>query len=495
MITGHFFILDADSLKDGIHIFRYKQQYVGKENSCIYLSFTNDGVRFFLREEGESSFFSGCILFLPFTPEFDIRFNISLIINALLLTESENFESLMPANQEFDAKNRYSFSPSKNHNGKQIGMTFLGQLLLDFIYEMHHSSLFAECPLYFTASERLLSNPLYAAIANKAEYGLHLHRYINPDEKDELTVDKFIRAERRWVETIVNPHSERMFHESPWFDDSAVEMDAVYNNDNACLEIRTDDKTGDENDVNVIEETANIAMEWYLSKYKLDGLLKIRFGTLYKTPMQMAAIFFSLLAILGIVYCCSYNALYSWKYLCCWNACARTLLLVFAMIPAITYICCSYKKKNRHKLFKYKTLPNAFMPRLFASIFAGWMTIGLSDLVANGHKAYENYALYSLVLLIPTLIYLFFSVNKLLPYERILAKAIISIVIVSISMVYSMIAGWFLLLIYGDASYLFGDDVSKENPGILLVFSIIAVFVGIFIQMLFRNKSVSSLDE
>lgn len=485
MITGHFFTLDADSLIDGIHIFRYKQQYVGKEKAYIYLSFTNDGVRFFLRDEGESSFFSGCILFLPFTPEFDIRFNVSLIINALLLNDS------MPVNQKFDAKNRYLFSPSKNHNGKKVGMTFLGQLLLDFIYEMHHSSLFAECPLYFTASERLLSNPLYAAIANKAEYGLHLQRNINPDEKDELTLDKFIRAERRWVETIVNPHSERLFHESPWFDDSAVEMDAVYNNDNACIEICTDDTPGN----NLITETANMAMEWYLSKYKLDGLLKIRLGTLFKPSMLTASVFVPLMAILGIVYCCSYNALFYWKYLCCWNTCAVTLLVVFVMIPVITYIYCCKKKRNRRKYFKCKTLPNVFMPRLFASIVAGWMTVGLSDLVANGHKSYENYALYSLVLLIPTLIYLFFSVNKLLPYERIRPKAVITGVIVSMSVVYSMLAGWFLLLIYGDASYLFGYDVSEEKPGILLVFSIIAVFVGIFIQMLFRNKSVSSLDE
>ena len=107
MITGHFFELDEDSLKNGIHLFRYKSKYISKSSAQIYLAFTEDGVRFFLSEMQEGSkFFSGCVLFLPFAPESDIRYDMTLIINALLLAEPDDIAKLKLEEQNQE-ENRY----------------------------------------------------------------------------------------------------------------------------------------------------------------------------------------------------------------------------------------------------------------------------------------------------------------------------------------------------------------------------------------------------
>ena len=135
------------------------------------------------------------------------------------------------------------------------------------------------------------------------------------------------------------------------------------------------------------------------------------------------------------------------------------------------------------------------MPRLFSSIAAAWMTIGLSDLVSEGHPKYEVVSGFSIFALIPTVIFLYFSVTKLLPYSGVWHKLLISGIILSLSVVYSIASGWALLYLYSTKSYLFGNNVDAHNPQILFAFSMLAVFVGIFIQMLFRGKSISASEE
>lgn len=497
MITGHFFELDEDSLKNGIHLFRYKSKYISKSSAQIYLAFTEDGVRFFLNEMQEGSkFFSGCVLFLPFTPESDIRSNITLIINALLLAKPDDIAKLKLEEQNQE-ENRYSYRPSSDHNGECIEMTFLGQLLLDFIFEMFHSTLFAECPMYSSVSEKLLTNHLFVAIVSKAEYSLYVRRGKTMDNKiDEISRGKMVQAERRWVDTIINPRSEIMFHESPWFDDVLGEMDAVYGVDNTCLDYKGKPKSKDTNNDIVTAQTANLAMEWYMSRYRPDGVFRIRFGSSYIGPMRWAIVSVIGLAILGAIYCGVYH-IYAIYYSRCWRTAFLSVMVALILVPIAIYIFCGFKSKTlvRRKYFKWKTLPNILMPRLFSSIVAAWMTIGLSDLVLEGHPKYEEVSGFSIFALIPTVIFLYFSVTKLLPYSGVWHKLLISGIILSLSVVYSIASGWALLYLYSIKSYLFGNNVDAHNPQILFAFSMLAVFVGIFIQMLFRGKSISASEE
>lgn len=499
MRYGHFFYLaDSDmSIGNGTQIFRCRKDYLKTPDfDDVYVALMNDGVHFYLHRcsDKEGNHFSGCILFLPLTLDSDSFSEMSLILNSLPNYKTKDLDDLFE-----DSFGGYNIDLLERD-------TPYVRLLMSFLFEMKHSNLFRQSTLYSKIDERFRSHPLLDAIWTKAEYIYcrgQLEKFLCEHKQDaqseNFATDKFeksllddsllvnmvARAERRWVDCIVRAASARLFHESTWLDEDVDEMNAVFNN-TLCMNPKIYTRQPD-----IVSETASMAMEWYMSYYRPDGVFRIRFGNQFRNPMVVSSTGVVFLAVLGVLYCWFYNPWFS--------SFVRTLFLVLMIVPIAlsmaVYFVYWYKTKGRRHFFKFKTLSNIMMPRLFAAIVAGWMTVGLSDIVLEDHPAYEHYVGYSFLLVVPIGFFLYFSVKKIIPFANWKTHICIVAVLICLSIVYAVLSGSALFWIYNDESYLFGCHVSANHPQILLVFSMLAVFVGIFIQMLFRGKSISASEE
>ena len=490
METGIFFYLDQEAQSAGLQIFRYRSP----ERECrYYLAFSPDGVRFFEHKfDGNHS--SGCVLFLPSSLDADLQASLTVSLNLLIPNKTDSWQNCQ--SEEF----RYTFWENADQTADSPNM-LPARMLLDFLYEMQHGSLFRQSPYYSFLSERFRSHFLYNAICNKMEYQLCMRRLKSDEHDDKVTYRMAALAERRWIETIVDPRADRIFHESTWMNETVDEMNAVYASEISCMDKQPQNKrenyAGDSSQ-EIVSETAKIAMEWYMSKYRPDGVLRIRLGNRFMKPMCISFTAVVLLAIAGVVYCMLYPEIHGSRYFCSILVVSACLASLFALASVVPFLWNRIKerkeKRGRWSYFKYQTLPNVMMPRLFAAIAAGWMTVGLSDIVLTEHPPYEEYAGWSLVIIPFLAAFLIYSVRKILPYAKLKVCIFVSLFIIALSVIYSLVSGWFLLLIYDVKSYLFGA-VERNNPQILLVFAMLSMFVGVFIQMLFRNRSVTSTEE
>lgn len=523
MDTGIYFELDRTALAEGIRIFRYKGS--NPKSGDVYLTLSSEGVRFYFHSYKNGRHFSGCLFFLPCALDNDVKSSMSLTINTLLLTKADYEEDLSDVLNRGNNDLRYEINLSSNHRERtDIKLTASARLLLHFMFEMSHSSLFEESPNYDLISERFKSHFLFNSIWTKAEYEYNTRKLQqSPDQQpDELIFSVTAYAERRWVDIITDPRADRIFHESPWMDDTINEMNNVYSHrslydrtdgqknfpfsktlmdfspeDGEISEIEREkgSKAQERRTAGIVRETAKMAMEWYMGKYRPDGVLRIRFGEKYGWVMWISFIIVCFIAIFGVAYCCVYPYLLVRMEACkLWSG-SLVIVAVPIILMVMVYVGCGIKKRKRRSYFNMQTLPNVIMPRLLAAIFAGWMTIGLSDVVMGNHPAYYNYVFWSLALLMPTGLFLYFSVRKILPFSKRGPCVLISLFIMALSAIYSLLCGCVLLTIYSDENFLFPDMQFVRNPQILLVFSMLSMFVGVFIQMLFRNKSVSSTED
>lgn len=496
MRSGYYFSLDTEAHKEGMVIFRYHYgtQDVA-ENSRIYMTFSNECVRFYLHRYDVTKHFSGCILSLALSRDADIRNSLSLMLDSIPGQKVEVMPMISGAAHEYAGVLE---GLAKDSDSKY---PFIQILLLDFMFEMEHGTVFRQASEYDAVYSALHDHYLFNAIVAKAEY-FYSRNLFNaasadqPASDDAIEFYAYIKAERRWCEIIMDHRSERIFHESGWFKEATEELNDLYSNRNGhkdCID-RNDDANKEFNEF--LGETAKMAINWYMSKYRPDGVMRIRFGHGYKRPFYGLSTAVFLLAFSGVIY----SLLYDWGIS---DSCLlRTLFCVVGcacgVAAVLSYIIPAWKSRHRGKLLRSDTIPNIFMPRLFAGIAAGWMTVGLSDLVAGGAHAhsYYQYAWTSVLIILPVLLFfIHFSVKKILPYTKSCARWFISLILLSVSTVYSMLIGWGLLEIYSGNSYFFGCTVDAPAPKTLLVFSIISMFVGIFIQMLFHKKSISSIED
>lgn len=506
------FVLDRQTslLSENVFIYRYMRW----SPNTLYVVFTNLGVKFCINSSmgsTEKTRYSSNIMTLPLSLDSDSMCRLSSTLNAIYpdrIEETGVSEDAMLS--VFDVKDEsgmisgYVFPFS-------VGISRM-RVFSDFVYEFERGGVFRQDPLYEMTFKILHSHHLFNAIVNKLEYCNARKRFetylknnaisnnMSLDDLSrkeyEIELSSFADSERRWVEMIVNPQSEMVFHEAKWFKNEAVgELNDVYLNSLTLESGRfLDGKQGRGRYIaEVIRGTMRMAVRWYMSKYRLDGVLKIRLGESAVYTIWGMSLSLVILTILSILYVFVYENIQTCFV---WRTVFMILAIAVAMLGILSYMIPSIRARGRSKLCRADIIPNIIMPRLFASIAAGWMTVGLSDLVAEGVRHdYHDYATIS-IFVIPAILlpFIWLSVRNVHPYASLKAQCNITFIVFCISAIYSILMGAFLLQIYSGKPYFFGCDVEGTAPKTLLVFALISMFVGIFINMLFNGKSISSVE-
>lgn len=447
--------------------------YTGaKSKDRLFVAFTDKGIRFYKHTDASAGYhYLGCVLYLPFSLDSDFNTSITKAINSI-------FTSLSKSNiDEFGYTSAWEFDNDS-----------LAAMLSRFIYEFERTSTFHSCEYYEKAYESLHKCHLFNAITAKADY--YYQRAIQDMSlANTIDLDSYSRSERRWAEIIMDPTSELLFHESPWFSETVDELNCLYESDRSCLDISNILESVSPQLSTRISDTASMSLNWFMSEYRPDGVMRIRNGALFK--WSVIGVIVSLVLLSFIVWTfpfvdsCSilYKAYKVAGILCCVSIGA------FYFIPGLI--------RSNKKRTKVKTMQNLIMPRLIAGIAAGWMTIGLSDIVSilTENNTFDH-RLPSLAILLFLFMFIYFSVRKIHPYpSNKYVPILVSVYLLSISTIYSVVIGCALFFLYSPRGYTFSPLTNQDDAGILLIFSMLSMFVGIFIQLLVQNTSISSVGD
>lgn len=369
---------------------------------------------------------------------------------------------------------------------KEYNRFVIRKLFLDFLYDFEHTDVFQNSPHYDKVYGILHNDFLFDAIAKKAEYYYHrriiskLHNNLDGDKNSQkyfqIHLNNYSLAEERWVDCILNPNSDKVFYDSDWIHSSKKELDDVYNYRSGCIDMYEATKE----DIEAHEErkhledrissTAERAQSWYIRKYDLQGALYVLFGE--RNPML-------------------------WLFMC--------------VTPLFPFARKFYGTRN---IVRWTGLLEMFMPRMFAAIFAAWFSIySFADNAIDEAESYSvninngilyihiqnRFSIWPYLLLVLALIlmlsFLYSEIKKKTKYtyfdhredysriQGLMEGTIMrrSLAIFAIAFQYSCIVA---LLMF---------KITKLNPeGFHAFLSIIvAMFLGIFVQMIFDDKSVS----
>lgn len=504
MNKGNYFELDKESISIDNRMVVFNYLRYKNKNTCssnervqpeypIYSVFTKEGVRFYIHTceqiiKNKVTHYSGCILFLPISLDKDFHNELTTILNTSCNSRIPIKKEIIITNtdiKEFgsDIELFKSDKNEKNNNPTDESIS-IGQLILDFMFDMEHSSVFKNSVLYNDIYSCLHEHYLYDAINTKTEY-IFYKNICDKDNSDIFAQDMFSRIERRWVEIITNPKSEYLFHESLWFKDVIDEMNSIYESDKSCLDLCEKIKKSKDTEKikNKVKVTSEISRDWYMSKYRPDGVLRIRYGEYFSCVLWGICIPIVLLALFFVFYPHFMKTI---------SDTTKGLILVCLLIfPILQYMIPKLCVK-RH-LFRFKSIPVIIFPRLWAGICAGWMTVGLSDIVLDSYVKYSFGA--SLVIFIVVLSFVMLSVNNILTFSKKRTLIIISLFLTSVSLIYSVSSGYILFKLYeGKLVDCFDPIHCVCDAKTLLLFSSLSMFVGVFINMLSHNKSISAYE-
>ena len=496
MDVGHHFALNADSthLQNNIVVFDYL--HVNQGACSLQLSFSEQGVGFHLHQMKDNVYFSGCILFLPLSLDKNFRTELTTTLNEAYVLKLPNCSYSVNHLEKTEKEKQVEmlYLPDKFRGGDSLSVA---RLLLDFMFDLEHSTVFEQDPLFETVYSTLHEHLLFRAITDKADFDFYKRSY-------GLVEDAYlVRSERRWVEMLISHPLDLLFHESPWFESPVDELLSVYKEETCTLDCVIPKKKLEETPskkstgaklATKTKQTAQLASQWFMDKYRPDGVVCIKYGRYYKTVWgAMAVILFLQVLLLFAQASCPCNQKY--------------VFVAPSIGLAIVFLFLIFFHKVKRNLPFLSLGPSILMPRLFAAIAAGWMTIGLSDValvilkptISNGPDIVIKYQTMfwwvAGIVLIVLIIFLCFSIRRVLPFLKIWGYLLISFCLLMLSLVYSVLIGAALFYLYAGGKSLFFNPENPEYPASVMVFSFISMFVGVFIQLLFQGKSISSSDD
>lgn len=350
------------------------------------------------------------------------------------------------------------------------------KLFLDFLYDFEHTDVFQNSPHYDTVYSRFHEDLLFDAIAKKAEYYYQkkLCENVFCNTKDRFkeknyllaNLENYVYAEHHWVECILNPQSDKLFYDSNWIISTKKELDNVYTSVNSCADLLEKiQMLYDDSETKIIElkqiikSSAEQAHAWYIHKYDLGGSLHVLFGD--RNPVL-------------------------WLCLC---------------IPPLFPI--ARKLLSKRSAIRMVGTIEMFLPRMFAAIFAAWFS--LFSFVERYISVWQNpishqnhtsgwitLGIFATLLLMFTFLYSEIKrktkytfedhkteLSRRTSFEGTILRRVLSIFVIGFE--YSAITSIFIY------------NTTKLGGNLIqIIFSILIVmFIGIFVQMIFDDKSVS----
>lgn len=350
------------------------------------------------------------------------------------------------------------------------------KLFLDFLYDFEHTDVFQNSPHYDTVYSRFHEDLLFDAIAKKAEYyyqkKLCENVFCNTKDRFEdknyllANLENYVYAEHHWVECILNPQSDKLFYDSNWIISTKKELDNVYTSVNSCADLLEKiQMLYDDSETKIIElkqiikSSAEQAHAWYIHKYDLGGSLHVLFGD--RSPVL-------------------------WLCLC---------------IPPLFPI--ARKLLSKRSAIRMVGTIEMFLPRMFAAIFAAWfslfsfvdryISVWQNPISHQNHTSgWITLGIFATLLLMFTFLYSEIKrktkytfedhkteLSKSTSFEGTILRRVLSIFVIGFE--YSAITSIFIY------------NTTKLGGNLIqIIFSILIVmFIGIFVQMIFDDKSVS----
>lgn len=350
------------------------------------------------------------------------------------------------------------------------------KLFLDFLYDFEHTDVFQNSPHYDTVYSRFHEDLLFDAIAKKAEYyyqkKLCENVFCNTKDRFEdknyllANLENYVYAEHHWVECILNPQSDKLFYDSNWIISTKKELDNVYTSVNSCADLLEKiQMLYDDSETKIIElkqiikSSAEQAHAWYIHKYDLGGSLHVLFGD--RSPVL-------------------------WLCLC---------------VPPLFPI--ARKLLSKRSAIRMVGTIEMFLPRMFAAIFAAWfslfsfvdryISVWQNPISHQNHTSgWITLGIFATLLLMFTFLYSEIKrktkytfedhkteLSKSTSFEGTILRRVLSIFVIGFE--YSAITSIFIY------------NTTKLGGNLIqIIFSILIVmFIGIFVQMIFDDKSVS----
>lgn len=417
----------------------------------------------------------------------------------------------------FDLSLRFNNKMQNRDNFSQITFnSFVRKLILDFMFDLEHTKVFQTSPHYEHISVKLKENFFFSALANKVKY--YYYREIEPNQNDKnfFLENYFLPAEEQWIKSIMNTYADHNFtlKERGWFDNPEEEMSKIYKEDE-INGIRLYEKI--KQDINNriesrLKKTTIETSKWQLRKYDLCGVLpKFRFE---------AGVFLILLALISIFLPLPIEKINTYSFI-------LIALLFLFFIHINSYLFRIRKKKfiNKRLKLRYSYGIHFFLPRLLGAIIAGWLMIAFASNILpqfyairfnNFEYGLKNFFIVlSLVLL--TFIFIYDKISKETPYftkprflgfQKDQSKKTFSLMYIAfcysyfIGIVVIALIGTESIKLHNDYYYYTGNSINIElgnntvhiSPGFLLVFSIVAMFIGLFIDRIFDDRQITDTE-
>lgn len=546
MNYGRFFSLDYESshLHRGMAVYYYREvkdkekddKDLRSSRFPVYLTISKQSIDFRIHYYSDKEDNPMCspthlhdvILSLPISTNLEIRDRLTEVLAEAYKTNFPN-DSRSSTSSYFNANRNYLHNlvnqlgceiAEKNKEGdsaifyynlevfknelqtkEDTIMWFLRKLILDFIYDLEHTRVFQTHPDFEYIYIKLKENFFFEALTEKTAFYFYREilkkRFISVKELNlsnlSFYTEHLLMAEVAWTKRIRNSHFDEVFISSGgWFKHPEREMDDVY------LFRNTDEESGYKNidsedgtSRKLIRNSSILSSKWYVKRYAFQNIFVYILGQ-EKKEVFNSVLFLSLFCgILG--YPESKTVL---KFL------FGSLIFLFLLISWSNYI------RKTHFLGLH-----VFIPRVLIAIVAGWVTIFLStDMLGLNSNNYEetrflllineDYVFNTLIIGISliTFFYVFYQVGKYSPnmeygiksirvskyhYYYIFKRLMRSLYFYLIAFLYSFVISKVFSILFEGKTFL----EPLENTYKLYVF--FAMFIGIFIQLTFEEKSMT----
>lgn len=459
MNYGHYYKLNTQKsdLTHNVTVFDYVgvvSQKRGTHN--VYLIIIDDGIHFeyHFHNDIDSSHVHADIAFLPFVSTIDGHKRLACVVE-------ECHDVTFPAEIDDSADTPVKiynpfldFTDIRLNGGGYSGLAvfevgtaeqngnIIRRMLLDFLFDMEHSEVFQVSPYYDKMREVFNSNTLISAILARAEY--YYQRKQQRDKRDILEdsikakliyADDFTQAEKQWVDFFCSEYADRLLAESAWLAPKkgrsfvARELNMVYHS-------RPNDMA-----------SCDYVNSIYPNEIKYKNKKKELQHRVRQTALQAQS-----------AYLHHYNLAGVWHT---WFGGG-----IFA-------------KRNLFPL----GLLDSLLPRLLAAIIAAWFTI-----YQHMNNFMEETIHINIVMIVLLLFYVFYEIRKKNVYLSSVVIGTQTFLLLVVAFCYSFIVRLMMINIIAIAPC--PCEKARDSLPLLLPVTI-SVFIGIFIHMLFENKSIT----
>ena len=387
-----------------------------------------------------------CILHLPLSLNLSVKDNLSGTLNDIYFSSIKIPEGYEFNNIGFNNAYWDSFDyPEENLNQNGSKQLFLRRLLLDFIYDMEHSTIFEASTFYEEIEVYLKENFVFSAISAKAEYNFNRKIYFEAESFKKsylIHVSKLFDSEIQLLNILRKEEAQNNLIVQNWFYGIEKEYEKILFNKKfprtEWLDIMLEKK-----DEKYFEKNKKILREsarWFLRRYAfLNGYKAI--SQFYRnrviTLILIACFSF---VVFPLIVLNNNKLLYNFFST---NQIEHSVAIIFyEFLGIIPFVILGVI------VFWRMVLPTLGMlvPRLMMAIASAWLLFSTTEeLVKTSFdvQVFDVYKIWVLLLIIPIIAFMAVEINNMAPDINAFTILRRIFALLTIGFMYSLLIGMF----------------------------------------------------